>query len=96
MPTSPLSPRATRRSRFVQSLARHSTPVLTLGAYTHLGLYDQAPALNSLPDLTRPAPGSEPCTLTATGTDPVTPECHNVAALGQRAPEGPLPRDIAS
>ena len=39
--------------KIVQSLARHSTPVLTLGVYTHLGLYDQTPALDALPDLTR-------------------------------------------
>ncbi len=42
--------------KVVQSLARHSTPVLTLGVYTHLGLYDQTPALDALPDLTKPAP----------------------------------------
>jgi hypothetical protein len=45
--------------KIVQSLARHSTPVLTLGVYTHLGLDDQAPALVALPDLTQPAPDSE-------------------------------------
>src|SRR5262249_6835341 len=71
--------------KIVQSLARHSTPVLTLGHYTHLGLYDQAPALDALPDLTRPAPDPEPSILAATGTDPVTPSCHGLAAHGQRA-----------
>jgi integrase len=39
--------------KIVQSLARHSTPTLTLGVYSHVGLYDQAPALDALPDLTR-------------------------------------------
>ncbi len=41
--------------KIVQSLARHSTPTLTLGVYAHVGLYDQSAALDALPDLTRPA-----------------------------------------
>jgi integrase/recombinase XerD len=48
--------KSTAPAKIVQSLARHSTPVLTLGVYTHLGLDDQAPALNALPDLTKPGP----------------------------------------
>jgi len=74
--------------KIVQSLARHSTPTLTLGVYTHLGLYDQAPALDALPDLTRPSPGSEPTILAATGTDSTTPDRHNLTALCQRAGDG--------
>jgi integrase len=70
--------------KIVQSLARHSTPALTLGIYTHLGLYDQAPALDALPDLTRPARESEPSALAATGTDPVTADCHDLSAHWQR------------
>ena len=66
--------------KIVQTLARHSTPVLTLGVYTHVGLYDQAPALDALPDLTQPAPQSEPTILAPTGTDSATFECHKVAA----------------
>ncbi len=58
--------------KIVQSLARHSTPVLTLGVYTHLGLYDQAPALDALPDLTKPSPEYEPTILAATGTEGTT------------------------
>ena len=53
--------------KIVQSLARHSTPTLTLGVYAHVGLYDQSAALDALPDLTRPAP--TPQTLAKTGTD---------------------------
>jgi site-specific recombinase XerC len=71
--------------KIVQSLARHSTPVLTLGVYTHLGLYDQAPALDALPDLTRSAPVAEPSVLAATGTDSVTVDRHDLAAHWQRA-----------
>ena len=70
--------------KIVQTLARHSTPVLTLGVYTHVGLYDQAPALDALPDLTQPAPRSEPTILAPTGTDSATFECHKVAAQGKR------------
>src|SRR5262249_36053305 len=43
--------------KIVQSLARHSTPTLTLGVYTHLGLYDQAPALDALAAPAPPRPG---------------------------------------
>jgi integrase len=74
--------------KIVQTLARHSTPVLMLGVYTHVGLYDQAPALDALPDLTRPAPRSEPTILAPTGTDSATFECHKVAAQGKRAGDG--------
>ncbi len=55
--------------KIVQTLARHSTPVLTLGVHAHVGLNDQAPALDALPDLTRTAPTREPSALAATGTD---------------------------
>jgi integrase len=71
--------------KIVQSLARHSTPVLTLGVYTHLALYDQTPALDSLPDLTRTGPDSEPGALAVTGTDSGSPDSHNRAAHWQRA-----------
>ena len=42
--------------KVVQSLARHSTPTLTLGIYAHVGLYDQTSALDALPDLTPGVP----------------------------------------
>ena len=42
--------------KVVQSLARHSTPTLTLGIYAHVGLYDQTAALDALPDLTADRP----------------------------------------
>jgi Phage integrase family len=59
--------------KILQTLARHSTPALTLGVYAHVGLFDQAAALDALPDLTRPeaAPDTEANTLAATGTDGV-------------------------
>ena len=36
--------------KVIQSLARHSTPTLTLGVYAHVGLFDQTAALDALPD----------------------------------------------
>src|SRR4051812_11533597 len=35
--------------KVIQSLARHSTPTLTLGVYAHVGLADQTAALDALP-----------------------------------------------
>ncbi len=56
--------------KIVQSLARHSTPTLTLGVYAHVGLFDQSAALDALPDLSRPDPANpETTALAATGTD---------------------------
>jgi site-specific recombinase XerC len=34
--------------KVIQSLARHSTPALTLGVYAHVGLFDQTSALDAL------------------------------------------------
>ncbi|CAN5710352.1 hypothetical protein BH23PLA1_BH23PLA1_35790 [soil metagenome] len=52
-----------------QVLARHASPVLTIGRYAHVAIHDQRAALDSLPDLTRKAPTSEPASARATGTD---------------------------
>ncbi len=75
--------------KVVQSLARHSTPSLTFGIYAHVGLHDQAPALDALPDLTRRAPSSEPTTLAKTGTDPthvhtLAPSCIHSGDVSSR------------
>ena len=53
-----------------QELARHSTPVLTIGRYSHTRLHDLQGALDALPDLT--AAPEAPATaqaMAATGTD---------------------------
>jgi len=55
--------------KVVQALARHSTPTLTLGLYAHVGLYDQAGALDALPATNNPGPKREAGALPATGTD---------------------------
>ena len=61
--------RGTASVKAVQTLARHSTPALTFGVYAHIGLYDQTAALDALPDLSAPTPGTEATALAATGTD---------------------------
>ncbi len=50
-----------------QELAQHSTPVLTIGRYSHVRLHDLTGALEALPDF-RPKEDS-PEALRATGTD---------------------------
>jgi site-specific recombinase XerD len=50
-----------------QTLARHSTPVLTIGVYAKASLHDIQGAVESLPDLTPSRPRPE--ALAATGTD---------------------------
>ena len=56
--------------KVIQSLARHSTPTLTLGVYAHVGLYDQTAALDALPGQATPhrPDATEAATLAATGT----------------------------
>src|SRR5262249_15710745 len=50
-----------------QTLARHSTPSLTIGVYARASLHDIAGAVEGLPDLTTTRPTAEP--TRATGTD---------------------------
>ncbi len=75
--------------KVVQSLARHSTPTLTLGVYAHVGLYDQAAALDALPDLTRPAPTPE--NLAKTGTDGPLGHRQPSDRIGPAAPDPGIP-----
>ncbi len=55
-----------------QTLARHSTPSLTIGIYAKASLHDISDAVESLPDLTPVRPGLESEALAATGTDGAT------------------------
>jgi integrase len=57
-----------------QSLARHSTPTLTLNTYTKLGVHDLAGALDRLPTIPNPGDQSGRGALRATGTDDATAE----------------------
>ncbi len=66
-----------------QTLARHSTPSLTIGIYAKASVHDLAGAVEALPDLTAPTPRSESSSLARTGTDgPI------LAAHGQCAGDG--------
>lgn len=70
--------------KVAQELARHSTPVLTLGVYTKLGVHDLTGALGALPNLAPRPPAAEPqrVAMRVTGTDHGRPEHadENVAA----------------
>jgi integrase len=59
--------------KVAQTLARHSDVRLTLGVYSHAGLYDLAGAVESLPSLLPAAPSKEPSVMAATGTDDSIP-----------------------
>jgi integrase len=72
--------------KVAQTLARHSTITLTLDRYTHVNLYDQAGALESLPALeSARAEKPEPQSLRATGTDDtlMTISCTDLAQTGE-------------
>jgi len=57
--------------KVAQELARHSTPMLTLGRYAHVEVLDQTKALAALPSITTvPA---QPEAVRATGTDKAVP-----------------------
>ena len=70
-------------AKVMQRLARHSTVELTIGRYTHAGLFDLSAAVNKLPALPMvdPTPQNERQTLQATGTndqDTTPPVRHSV------------------
>src|SRR5205823_4557929 len=52
-----------------QTLARHSTPSLTIGVYAKASIHDLAGAVSGLPELTGPDNGPESAMMAATGTD---------------------------
>lgn len=55
--------------KVAQELARHSTPMLTLGRYSHVQLVDQTQALDALPAVEP----QEREASRATGTDDAVP-----------------------
>jgi integrase len=57
-----------------QTLARHSTPVLTIGVYSKTSLHDLAVAVDALPDLSpqNPARDRQPLQATGTGREPIS------------------------
>ena len=68
-----------------QALARHSTPMLTLGVYSHPTLADQGKALASLPHAPLPNPESQ--TMKATGTDGDIQHRAGAVELVQKTPD---------
>jgi len=68
-----------------QELARHSTPALTIGRYSHTRLHDVRGALQSLPSLKPASPtgGAQQQALRATGTDNAT--CETGSLSGQQS-----------
>ena len=70
--------------KVAQELARHSTPTLTIGRYSHTRLHDICGALESLPDISSPEPQNE--SLRATGTfDSTGQGVDSAQRLAQRA-----------
>ncbi len=69
-----------------QTLARHSTPSLTIGIYAKASVHDLVGSVESLPDLTGDRPQSEAVTLAETGTtgSDLTAPDSDLAAQGQR------------
>jgi hypothetical protein len=61
-----------------QTLARHSTPSLTIGIYAKASLHDVKGAVESLPDLNLPAPTHEAARMT--GTNPTATPISKVFA----------------
>ena len=60
-----------------QELARHSTPMLTLGTYAHMSLHDANRAIESLPSpMESPVSESKRQVLLPTGTDNLSTELH--------------------
>jgi len=69
----------------VQAMARHSTPTLTFGVYSHVTLADESRALAALPVFGTPKPTTEKNILRATGTDDVSPHQTNTETSAPRA-----------
>jgi len=83
--------------KVAQDLARHSTPTLTLGVYTHLSVHDHAAALAALPCIGTARPRRE--SARATGTDHAAPATAAApdarsALSARRRPRTPRPASV--
>jgi len=78
-----------------QELARHSTPTLTLGTYTKLGVHDLSGALAALPSLGRPDRERQRVAMGATGTDEARPTTGSAATSDPQLFPQQLEREIA-
>jgi len=77
-----------------QELARHSTPVLTIGRYSHARLHDLTGALEALPDQTPQETPPQSQATAATGTDGKAAEIFRGQMRGQCNRK--TPQDVAS
>jgi len=81
--------------KVAQELARHSTPTLTLGRYSHVQLVDQKQALDALPSTDAPKPECEAARATGTcdvaAPTPPTPQQARSAFAARRRPGTPTP-----
>jgi hypothetical protein len=76
-----------------QTLARHSTPSLTIGIYAKTALHEIAGAVEDLPDLTpREKSAAEPLTLTGTDGPSITSHLAHHLPTGE---DGPVRTDAA-
>ena len=83
--------------KVAQELARHSTPTLTLGRYSHLSVYDEAAALDALPPLESPKPAEDTAQATGTYGDAVPPAGNDgTSAQRQAQRAGGISRHPAS
>lgn len=71
-----------------QTLARHSTPTLTIGLYAKASLHDISGAMDALPDLTATGPTTESARMTGTDDRPLSQSGSALTAQGQRAGDG--------
>jgi hypothetical protein len=73
-----------------QTLARHSTPSLTIGIYAKTALHDVAGAVEDLPDLTpKEKPTAQPLTLTGTDGPSITSHLAHHLPTGEGGPVRP-------
>jgi len=81
-------------AKVAQDLARHSTPALTLGVYTHMTVHDHSAALDALPPIEWGEPEHQAARATATedaAPDPTEGRPARSAFSARRLPEIPSP-----
>ncbi len=79
-------------AKTLQTLARHSTPTLTLNVYSHISIFDTSAALVALPDLASVAGSSS--VVAATGTH--GPSQHTSERLATHLPQPAPPAGPAA
>jgi integrase len=80
--------------KVAQALARHSTPVLTIGRYSHVRVHDRQAAVEALPDLATPQPSNEAQKATGTADAVAVQVAEREAAWRQKSAENGNTRHI--